>query len=287
MTDPPAEESPFEKARNDALALVERAIAFLRTRREERLASAGIDPARLRALAKAAGSAGFSKVTGDFPIPLFETVAFVNAVLKPFTLRLNGVERAAYTSPRMADPVSNEESWWRETMKERAAFIVLDDVIRSAPSDDIAVISPQDYWHKIRDRAAAIAEGGGRSILLVESEFHPRWLYDWRAGRLDAKSPQRPSNLQISRQDADRDQSAYLFHMNNIAVYRAPVGEKVSYLVPRALFRQLQFTQYGDGLPIDIRWVDDPSDPARGTIAATFAREVTIGEGRVLKVRYG
>jgi hypothetical protein len=287
MTDPPADESPFEKARNDALELVELAIDFLRTKREERLASAEIDPARLRALAEAAGLEGFSKETGDFPIPLFETVDFVEEVLKPFTLRLNSVERAAYTTPLMADPVSNEGAWWRETMKERAAFIVLDDVIRAAPTDDIAITSPQDYWHKIRDRAAAITEGGGRPILLVQSDFHPRWLYDWRAGRLDSKSPQRPADLQISRQDADQNQSAYLFHMNNIAVYRAPVGDKVSYLIPRALFRRLQFTQYGDGLPIDMRWVDDASDSAHGTITATFARGVTIGQGRVLKLRYG
>ena len=46
MSDPPEED--FEKARNDALALVERAIAFLRTKRDERLASAEIDPVRLR-----------------------------------------------------------------------------------------------------------------------------------------------------------------------------------------------------------------------------------------------
>jgi hypothetical protein len=283
MTDPPAED-PFEKARSNALALVERAIAFLRTKREARLASAEIDPARLRVLAEAAGSAGFSKATGDFPIPLFETVQFVDAVLKPFTLRLNGVERAAYTTPRMADPVSNEAAWWRETMQERAAFIVLDDVIRAAPTDEIAATSPQDYWHKIRDRSASITEGGSRPVLLVQSEFYPRWLYDWRSGRVDAKSPQRPTDLQYSRQDGE--QPAYLFHMNNIAVYRAPVGEKVSYLLPRALFRRLQFTRYADGLPVDVQWVDDANDPAHGTIAATFSREVSLGEGRVLKLRY-
>jgi hypothetical protein len=286
MIDPPADKNPFEKARNDALALVERAIDFLRTKRKERLASAEIDLARLRALAEAASSAGFSKATGDFPIPLFETVDFVEKVLKPFTLRLNSVERAIYTTPRMADPVINETDWWRETMKERAAFIVLNDVIWAAPTDEVAATSPQDYWHKLRDRAAAITEGGGRPILLVESEFHPRWLYDWRAGRLDSKSPERPSDLQISRQDADRDQSAYLFHMNNLAVYRAPVGERVSYLIPRALFRTLHFTHYDDGLPVDVRWVDDASDSEHGTITATFAREVTMGEGSVLKLRY-
>lgn len=131
MINPSADKDRFEKARNDALALVERAIDFLRTRREERLASAEIDPVRLRAIAEAAGSAGFSKATGDFPIPLFETVGFVEKILKPFTLRLNHVERAVYTTPRLADPVINEMEWWRDSMKERAAFIALNDVIRA------------------------------------------------------------------------------------------------------------------------------------------------------------
>jgi hypothetical protein len=169
-------------------------------------------------------------------------------------------------------------------MKERSAFIVLDDLIRAAPTDETAVTSPQDYWHKIRDQAAAITVSGARPILLVQGEFHPRWLYDWRSVRLDAKSPQRPADLQYFRQDGEP--SAYLFHMNNIAVYRAPVGDKVSYLMPARMFRRLRFTRYGDGLPVDIRWVDDANDPAHGTITATFSREVALGEGRVLKLRY-
>ena len=74
--------------------------------------------------------------------------------------------------------------------------------------------------------------------------------------------------------------------MNNIVVYRAPVEEKLSYLMPATIFRRLQFTRYGDGLPVDVQWIDDENDPAHGTITATFSREVQLGAGRVLKIRY-
>ncbi len=282
MTDAPP--GTFERSRSDALALVEKAIAFLKSKRGERLASAEIDPARLQTIAEAAGADGFSKTTANFPIPLFGKVELVDVALTPFTLRLQKVERGAYTRPRMAEPVSNEVSWWRDTMKDRSAFMVLDDVLRAAPADEIAVTGPEDYWHKIRDRAAAIAAEGAEPILLVQSEFHPRWLYDWRWGRIDARSPKRPADLQVSQHDGQ--DSAYLFHMNAIAVYQAPIRDKLSYLLPANLFRELRFTKYATGLPVDVQWVQDPQDAEHGTIAASFARDVSVGDGRVLRVRY-
>src|SRR5262245_7769330 len=95
----------FEKSRGDALALVEKVIASLKTKREQRLSSAVIDPARLQTIAEAASAEAFSKTSANFPIPLFGKVELVDAPLNPFTLRLQNVERAAYTLPRMADPV--------------------------------------------------------------------------------------------------------------------------------------------------------------------------------------
>jgi hypothetical protein len=210
----------FEQSRSDALALVGKAIAFLKTKRDQRLASAEIDPARLQTIAEAASAEGFSKTTANFPIPLFGKVELVDAPLNPFTLRLQKVERAAYTRPRMADPVSNEAAWWRDEMKDRSAFMVLDDVLRVAIADEVAVTGPEDYWHKIRDRAAVIAAYGAQPILLIQNEFHPRWLYDWRWGRIDTRSPERPYDLQVSQHEGQN--SAYLFHMNAIAVYQTP-----------------------------------------------------------------
>jgi hypothetical protein len=184
----------------------------------------------------------------------------------------------------MADPVSNEASWWRDAMKDRSAFVVLGDLLRAVPADEVAVTGPEDYWQKIRDRAATIAAEGAQPLLLVQNEFHPRWLYDWRWGRIDARSPERPHDLQVS-QHKDQD-SAYLFHMNATAVYQTPIHDKVSYLLPANLFRELRFTKHANGLPVDVQWVQDPQDAERGTIAASFAREVSAGDGRVLRVRY-
>src|SRR5580698_6457254 len=92
----------FDRARSDALVLVEAAITYLRAKRDERLADARIDSARLHAIAQAGSALGFSKSTADFPVPLFHKVEFVDAPLTSFTLRLNGAQRGAYTSPQMA-----------------------------------------------------------------------------------------------------------------------------------------------------------------------------------------
>lgn len=283
MSEPTAQNA-FEKARSDAVAMVEAAIAFLRTQRGDRLATAQIDPVRLNAIAEAASAVGFSKLTADFPVPLFQTIVLVDAPLTPYTLRLNEAERGAYTIPQMADPVSNETSWWRETLKSRVASVVLSDVIRTAASDEIAVLGPENYWQQLRDRALQIGQSGAQPILIVQSEFRPRWLYDWRMARVAGTNP-KPDDLQISRRAGGAP--SYLFHMNDIAVYHARAREKISYLMPSTLLNRLQFTRYGNGFPVEIQWIEKPNDTEHGTITATFSREVSTGEGRILKIRYG
>lgn len=280
----PTVQDVFEKARRDSLAVVEAAIAYLRHQRDERLEAAQIDPTRLNAIAEAASMVGFSKLTADFPVPLFQTVEFVDSPLISFTLRLNNVQRGAYTTPQMADPVSSETSWWRETLNARVASIVFSDVLGAAESEEIAVVGPEDYWQQLRDRAVQIGESGARPILVVQSEFRPRWLYDWRMSRVDGNNP-KPDDLQIARRT--NEESAYLFHMNNIAVYHARVEEKICYLMPSSLLDRLQFTRYANGLPVEIQWVEKLGDATHASIAATFGRQVSIGEGRILKIRYG
>lgn len=281
--DQPDGADAFRRGRDDALALVEAAIGFLRSKRDERFSQAVLDPTRIEAVAAAASATGFSKETGDFPLPLFRSIELVDTVLEPFTLRLNEVERGAYTTPRMADPVSNEATWWGETMRERAAFVVLDGVLRKSPTDEIGVASALEFWSQLRERAAAVAAARAVPILLVQSEFRPRWLYDWFADRVSPDTPPRPQDLRMTRQQ--NPSPAYLFHMNGIAVYRAPVGAKVCYLLPDTLFDRIQFTRYPSGLPVDVRWEDNKDQPLKGTLAATFCRHVSAGDGQVCRMR--
>ena len=279
------EQQEFAKAKEAARSLLVKAIEFASNKREQQLAAAKIDPARLMAVAIGASSLAFAKDTGEFPLPLFNEVGTTGEVLEPFLLRLNSVERGAYTDPLMADIAANEESWWAETMKDQVAAVVLSDVLQRAAIEEVVVSTPEDYWAKIRGSAPEFSSGNREALLLVESEFDPRWLHDWRWGRFDPQSFAKPDDLVIS-QTGRKPSAGYLFHMNSIAVYRAPVGRNASLLLTSTIFRKLEFTKFGSGLPVEVDFVPDDANAARGTIAVKYARRALVGDLGVLRIRF-
>jgi hypothetical protein len=280
------EDENFETAKQAALSFVESALELLKSQRQEQFAAAEIDVKRLSTVAAAASSAAFSKESGAFPIPLFESVAETDQLLEQFTLRLTSVDRAAYTSPLMADPVSNEESWWQEAMSDRVAYVVLKDLMRTIAIDEVAVGTPDEYWAHVRDHALAMNTQAGEAILLVESEFYPRWLHDWRWGRLDPRTTERPADLSIRRSE-ELSSEAYLFHMNSVAVYTAPVERNSSYLLQTSLLREVRFTKFPNGLFVDVQFEPDPGNDTKGSLLARFGRQVSVGQGRAIRLRFG
>jgi hypothetical protein len=77
----------LERRREHVRALLSTLVKELTSHRDDRLRTAEIDPTRLDKIADMAAAAAFSKVSGAFPLPLFQAVEFTPDLLQSFMLR--------------------------------------------------------------------------------------------------------------------------------------------------------------------------------------------------------
>jgi hypothetical protein len=90
----------------------------------------------------------------------------------------------------------------------------------------------------------------------------------------------------VARASADMG-PAYELHLNDIPVFRGRVEQSCSYVVPESLFRRIEFTKYPSGHAVPIEVKDHPSnDPWKAVLKATFARRVTIGDRKIVRIRF-
>jgi hypothetical protein len=273
----------FEPRLSAVRSLLEKSIEVLETHRLQAIRQADIDPARLREIAVAAAKLAFSKQTGAFPIHLFAVVEIVPDLLTTFTLRSLNQEKGAYTNPPMAHPVSNEERWWSETMRDQVANIIWRDVLQTTPFETLTGTSPDEYWVSVKRGAANIRAVGGEPILIVSSSMEPQWLNEWRWTEL-REGAQRPEDLTIRREQLS--ELGYEFSLNDIRVYRAACYRGESYLIPRSLLERALFHDFGGGVPVDVAFEIDATDSWRGSLRVDYQHAVQIGESQAFRIRH-
>jgi hypothetical protein len=243
-----------------------------------------IDPKRLRDIAIAGGKTGFAKETAGCPLGLFQEVVRTPHHLETRTFRIKHA-RGELTAPLMAQPASNEKSWWTETMRSYAAVVVLDDVLTRAQIEEVRGESPEDWWVAVKTAASAIERHGGKPVVLIANLAAPVWLSHWLRNIPIPTRAARPADLRVW-QSKDKLGPGYQLHLNEIPVFQGPIGDTCSYVLPGELLRRAEFTDYGDGQPVLVEFKDDPADPWHGVLKASIACRVTLGDGIVARVRF-
>jgi hypothetical protein len=277
----PGEVLEFDARRNRARQLVEQSLGVLTGHRDQAIVDAQIDPARVGAVAAAAGSEAFAP--NAFPRNLFAEIVPTDGSLVEFTLRASGLSKGAYTDPPMAQSVSNEAEWWRDAMSGQVAAVVWWDVVSKTRFQEIEGRTPEEFWHAVRDGSARIREAGHDPILVISNAADPQWLSDWRWPHRE-NSASKPADLVITRDEGQVE--GYEFTMNGTPVYRGQTAFGTVYLLPAQLMRRLRYHDYGNGLPVSLRFEPDIGNPWRGTMHATFQREVELGDGEAYKIRW-
>ncbi len=273
----------FETRLASVRSLLEQSINVLESHRRQAIRDAEIDPERLREVASAAGKLAFRTATGAFPIHVFSAVEIVPEGLTEFTLRSLDQEKGAFSKPQMAQSVSNEESWWSETMRDQVANIIWRDVLQSTAFEALIGISPDEFWSAVRNAANNIRGAGGEPILVISSSMEPRWLHEWRWAEL-REGYKRPDDLTVHREDVD--EPGYVFSLNDIRVYRAACYRGECYLLSRTMFERVQFHDFGDGSPVKVSFENDQSDPWRGTLTVKYQRAVQLGRTQSYRIRH-
>jgi hypothetical protein len=270
--------------RNSATALIVACLDVLSAQRDERIRTATIDPNRLREIALAASKTGFDKESGAFPIGLFQEIAQTAQVLQNWTYRERHA-RGEFTTPLMAQLASNEESWWAKTMREYAAVVVLHDVLTSAPLEEVSGDTPEAWWSAVKAAAGVIEAAGGKPIVLVANLASPGWLNDWLWPIPGSGGAKRPADLHVERSSEDVA-TGYAMHLNQLPVFHAPVEKTCSYVMPTDILRRVEFTRFAPDQTVLVEFEDDQSDPWHGVLSASIARRVTLGDGKIVRVRF-
>lgn len=271
----------FDARRDHSRKLVEQSLADLTSYRETIIVTAEIDSARVASVASAAASEITTR--NLFPRHLFDEITVTTDDLSEFTMSVNGLDRGSFTDPPMEDPVLNEEEWWRDVMSNRVAAVVWSDVIRKTNFQDIDGRTPDDFWRAVRDGSAKIREAGHDPLLVINDAFNPEWWSDWRWPEGRGDTP-KPSDLVITIEEGQVD--SYELTMNDTPVYSAQTENGVAYLIPSQLLRRLRFRDYGDGLPVSLRFETDANNPRSGTMHAAFQREVELADVESYRVRW-
>lgn len=277
----PGDGPAFDERRGHARQLVEQSLGVLTGHRGKAIVDAQIDPARVGAVAAAAGSQAFTPTA--FPRQLFAEVVPTAEELANFTLRANGLSKGAYTDPPMAQAVVNEEDWWRDAVSGQVATVVWWDVVCKANFQEIEGRTADEFWNAVRDGSARIREAGHDPLLVIDNVSDPEWLLDWRWPHRQSEAP-KPVDLVITREEDQVE--GYEFTMNGTRVYRAQTAYGVAYLIPAQLLRRLRYHDYGGGLPVSLQFEPDPENPWLGTMHASFQREVELGDFEAYRIRW-
>lgn len=277
----PGEGPSFDTRRDHARQLVEQSLGVLTGHRDQAIVDAQVDPARVGAVAAAAGSEAFTPTA--FPRHLFAQVSPTGDVLSDFTLRVNGLSKGAYTDPPMAQAVVNEEEWWRDAMSGQVAGVVWWDVVCKAAFQEVEGRTPDEFWSAVRDGSARIRKTGNDPLLVIGNVTDPEWLLDWRWPNRQGGAP-KPPDLVITREEGQVED--YEFTMNGTPVYRAQTAYGVAYLLPTQLLRRLRYHDYGDGLPVSLQFEPDAENPWLGTMHATFQRDIELGDVEAYRIRW-
>lgn len=273
--------TPFEARLAHARQLLSEALTVLAEHRENAIADAPIDPERVRAVTIAASAKAFKPTR--FPLQFFAEIEGTDDELEAFTLNVKGQDKGSYTNPPMGNIVVNEDEWWREVMSEQVASIVWADVRRNTKFQDVEGRTAEEFWRAVRDGSARIREAGNDPVLVIASTAHPKWLNDWR-WPYGPDITVKPDDLVIT--EALDQAEGYAFSINYTPVFEAPSLYGQAILFPAQMLARLRYHDYGDGVPLSLEFTESEEDSWKGTMSATFQRNVEIANLEGYRIRF-
>lgn len=226
-------------------------IDFIDNLRSEKLKEAPISSRRLLAISGFASSLAFSKETANLPIAFFKTIKKFQAKLAEQQVTINNLEKGQFTDPLLAPLVINEKEWYAETIKQYVAGFVMADILKMVNMLTVDGSTPDKYWNQLKSAATKLTSSGLQTILLVENATIPEWIWDWGWPESEDRF-KRPDDLHVSRLESETVVPGYIGHFNDIAVYTAPIPHGASYVFALETFKEITFTEFNSGYPVDV-----------------------------------
>jgi hypothetical protein len=260
-------------------AILTAATAAIERRREERLRTRAVDPAKLAALREAFEAA--LGAVGDY-LTVFERYQIRRSELppdKPDEWTIDGIDKGQLMTPAMS-PASNLEEaivgWFPEHL---ANLIQREFGRRRRRTVRIARSAyPRRYWQTVVEHAARFVEG---AVLLVPFDPIGRSISEWLYGH----AADRPAHLSVEWLEGrpSGGGASYVGTVERLDVYTSQLPAERSWLFSKTTLRSVSYARLKSGNFVDIVF-EEGEDPRKSRLRVRFRQSTAWNDVPIIEI---
>jgi len=272
-----------EVAQGHAKDTLSQALRFLlnaiRTRHVEQLAGMAVSAARIESIAAYCNHSAAHAERGAVPVSYFENLAVVDDVYPGITGRLPKANKAELVTPQLAPSVSNENTWYRRMARDLVAIDVTQKILAQIKPNIHSCETAEMFLSALDNANTALQDADLSPLLLVASRRDASTR--WRPA--DRTTPKDEWPIQFEKLEGFVD-PGYIGHTNGIAAVLTPIPNGSALLVPRELFRSLEFTNQGNDQALTLAFNEEANNEVR--LELTWAAHVDLRALPVYKFQF-
>jgi hypothetical protein len=275
-----APERDFAAALARLQAILAAATAAIERRREERLRTLAVDPAKLAALREAL-EAVLGAVGGSLTV--FERYQIRRSELppdKPDEWTIDGIDKGQLTTPAMSPANTGLEEtivgWFPEHL---ANLIQREFGRRRRRTVRIACSAyPRRYWQTVVEHAAQFVQG---AVLLVPFEPIGRNISEWLYGH----AADRPVHLSVEWLEGrpSGGGASYVGTVEGLDVYTSQFPAERSWLFSKTTLRSVSYARLQSGNFVDIVF-EEGEDPRKSRLRVRFRQSAAWNDVPIIEI---
>jgi len=237
----------------------------IRNQNNQHLIGEPIDNLVLGEIGKCASKSGFTDIVGLIPQRLFDDIEYVDVLddSKKITQILTDFDRQYVTEG--AD-LNGYDGIVDEIISSSISINIFRRLITGLPFSKEVSGPPQILLNNILVDIELLKNKNYQPVMFVGSHEVQQFL-DAALWGLD-------DELDSSLFDIRRDDGypeSYMCHINNIEVYSLPFNDaEFSLLIAKDCFNYLEFRRIGDGVYVDVEFVEEENDASKGELKLSY-----------------
>ena len=244
-------------------------IAHIRTRHDEKLAGMAVSPERITAIETRCNHSAAHVERGAPPVSYFDAVALVDTVRPTTTGRLPMVNKAELVTPQLAPSVSNEGVWYTRMARDHVAVDVTQKILARIVPEIHACRTAEAFASALNTADTVLLGANLSSLLFVGSrrDANSRWR------PVDRDTPKEEWPIRFEKLEGFVD-PGYIGHVNGIPAILVPIQSGTAFLVPRELFRRLEFSKQDNGRALSLHSSEEADNQVK--LDLTWAAHIDL-----------
>ena len=241
---PSKNDADHQAAQHHLAEQVEKLIEVIHERRDERLETAQIDPARIERITAACVKHAFDRENGAVPLPYFDEIDFVDDELDEAAFQLPHRKKAELVHPPLATSPASQDEWYVRSVPEFVAQDVRRRIRADLNTRDLDSRKEYVFADQLMAAAGELRKADLEPLLFVAErrDLYGRWT---RRSRITRRMI---GDLAITTSEGTA-YPGYLAHVGDIPAICMPMVKGSAFLLPRECFSRLEFKRHSDGRP--------------------------------------